>query len=788
MRRWISRPAAVLLLAPWIFAACGQDGGGDPAGPGADVSAPTSDTSAPIPPDPDVSNPLPPDPDTSAPLPPDPLPPPERYEEFGAALASVREEAEALSVEDFLARYDDGGETISELSYAPSAAAFMAEIDTALALTGEEQAHLEREGFVVLDRTAHPTYLTAYDAVYADDLPVLVTTDSILHAVHRSYDELLKSLELTVLIPALERMLATGQAHLSGIDTTGDPLLADAVADAELDLTAARSLLADGRVAAALGAAQDEAIDALLAHIAREEGLADVMLFGSARRLDTSQFKPRGHYEDDPALQRYFRSMMWLGRTDLRLRRPDPYNPTEWKFDHRAMTVAYVLYRALEDTGAMADWLIVDRIIEMMVGERDSMDMAAMTTFLGDAGITDYAGVSLADPAVLEEKLVAGGYGTQRIASHWLETDPFSSEVTPLPLSFTFMGQRYVVDSHVFSSVVYDRLVVDGVKVLRMLPDPRDVLFALGHDRVAPRLVDELEQAQHQGNLHMLRYLVDSYPEDFWAANLYNGWLQAIRSLNVPTTDATYPEPMRTEAWLDKTMNTQLASWAELRHDTLLYAKQSYTGGIACTYPDGYVEPYPDFFAALADYAARARENLATVTFADSWQQDYARTYFEDFEETMTRLEGLARKELADEPFGVDELAFLDDLIRMDPGCGDPVYSGWYPKLFWGGVDLYKEWKPTIADVHTDANDTLACGQPCANSPQVLHVGTGHINLMVFTTDSCEGPRAYVGPVTSYYEHRTVRELVRLTDSEWQERLTGTEPPLRPTWTGSFVR
>ncbi|MCB9248138.1 MAG: DUF3160 domain-containing protein [Ignavibacteriales bacterium] len=43
-------------------------------------------------------------------------------------------------------------------------------------------------------------------------------------------------------------------------------------------------------------------------------------------------------------------------------------------------------------------------------------------------------------------------------------------------------------------------------------------------------------------------------------------------------------------------MNSQLASWTELRHDNLLYAKQSYTGGVTCSYPFSYVEPIPAIF------------------------------------------------------------------------------------------------------------------------------------------------------------------------------------------------
>ena len=714
-------------------------------------------------------------------------PPPADYEAFAAALAEVHVEAASMTVDDFLQAYAVPGTPLATLSYSPAAAAFMDEISTSLALTAPELEAVESNGFAVLDRTRYRTYLEAYTAIWEDDLPVLVTTDSVLHAVHRSYDELLKTMELQILVPTLDRLLAAAHTQVAVVDPGADVLLAESLSDADLFLTIARSLLAGSRVATVRDATDDSEVDGLLDAIAAEQGLKDISIFGAPRRLDASQFEPRGHYEDDETLRRYFRAMIWLGRVDLRLRVPDPFTPGAWKFDMRALSAAYVLHRAVTDAGAMPDWQLMDRIIGLMVGERDSMDMTAMGRFLEDAGVNDYAAVTQGDPASLETQLVGGGYAEQRIASHWLATDPLSSEVTPLPLSFAFLGQRYVVDSHVFSQVVYDRIVVDGQKILRMLPDPRDAMFALGHDRLAPRLEGELREYQYQGNLHTVRWLVDRYAPDFWTANLYNRWLTALRTLNEPTLDAAYPEPMRTEAWLDKTTNTQLASWAELRHDTLLYAKQSYTGGIACTYPDGYVEPYPEFYAALAAYAHDAKAKLADVPFEDTWQRDRVDSYFDGFAGTMDRLEALARKELAGERFAPDDTEFLEDVIHMDPGCGDPGYSGWYAALFWGGADLHKEFKPTIADVHTDANDTGICGEPCANSPQILHVGTGHVNLMVFTADSCEGPRAYVGPVTSYYESAPARVLDRMTDSEWKGKLEGAQPPARPDWTASFV-
>ena len=76
---------------------------------------------------------------------------------------------------------------------------------------------------------------------------------------------------------------------------------------------------------------------------------------------------------------------------------------------------------------------------------------------------------------------------------------------------------------------------------------------------------------------------------------------------------------MRTEAWQRKQLQTQLASWAELRHDTVLYAKQSYTAGVKCEYPTGYVEPYPETYARIKFFAEEAARRIGAARF-HNWQ------------------------------------------------------------------------------------------------------------------------------------------------------------------------
>ena len=72
-----------------------------------------------------------------------------------------------------------------------------------LGLNDAESAKFSQNGFVISGRQAFPTFFYGYKAIYASDLPVFISADSILYAVHRSYDAILKELEQAQLIEAL---------------------------------------------------------------------------------------------------------------------------------------------------------------------------------------------------------------------------------------------------------------------------------------------------------------------------------------------------------------------------------------------------------------------------------------------------------------------------------------------------------------------------------------------------------------------------------------------------------
>ena len=670
-----------------------------------------------------------------------------------------------------------------ELGYTPSQATHLDTIQASpFSLNAAELAQLDARGFAITERHKFPSFSYGYVSLYMADLPLFVSADSILFALHRSYDKVLEAVERAALIPALDTMLDAMQASLTAgrIDALGP----EAVKDADLFLAVTRALLTNERPSLLAGGDAAQA-DRIFESAKGAEGADPLTIFGAERLVDYSQFAPRGHYNDelegDGSLARYFRAMMWLGRMDLRLIETLPDGTQV--FRRRQFDAALGLHALLDATGRTA-WQRLDRAIGAFVGEPDNMTVDQFSALMQDLGVTAVADLADLDDDRIAQAIVAGGYGQQRILSQYI-INGVGSKTLPLSAVFLLLGQRYVLDSHVFSNVVYDRVTTEP---WRMMPNPLDVAYAaLGNDQAVSLLDGELTTYGYAPNLESVRVLADAHGETFWNANLYNLWLSSLRALSPRAEDladpgaAGLPVVAATEAWGRRVLNTQLASWAELRHDTLLYAKQSYTGGASCEYPDAYVEPNPAFFASVARYAAHGRALLGELDLGEAQGLgEVIRRYFDHTAEVATTLEGMAVAQRTGAPYTEAQLEFINDAVVLQDGCGAPAgVEGWYARLFFDAL-AGLDYDPTIADVHTQPTD--AAGNEVG---RVLHVGTGMPRLGVFTVETCNGPRAYAGLVSSYFEQVT-EDFDRLTDERWSQALTGVTPA-DPVWMSDLV-
>lgn len=700
-----------------------------------------------------------------------------------------------LTASDLLARHAPNNTFYSDLKLAssPKNFAYFDSVQIKYKLTEGEIALLARNHFVVSERLSFGQIGNAFHDIYIKDLPVMVTTDAVLFALHASYDKILIALEASILEANLKLFLnGLAESFPKLVDryrTT--PGLQTALADVDIYVTLANSLLLEQQLKPQL--ATPAQVDALWQGIQAEQ-MTQIPLFSEReRKIDFSQFTVRGHYTSpfwtesgERTLAAYFKTMMWLGRIDFMLT-PPPLNSWElpWtREEMRRMNLGAVLLNELIDLAQVRPLLEEnDEMIRFLVGESDNLTPAEMRQILAEQGVTSAAQL-LDDPTydAVTTALRSSQNAGQKILSNFMMMDPFATEPDTLPVSYCVLGQRFIVDSYIFYNVVFPQIFYQNQKIWRPLPDALDAMFVLGNDNALPLLEKELNEYQYASQAAALRYLVNSYDPEFWDSSLYNVWLNSIRQLNPPSNIETLPLFMHSTAWQAQKLNTQLASWAQLRHDNLLYAKQSYTGGTGCSYPHSFVEPFPEFYESIGNFAAIAGAYFSEMPYS-GFTLHPIKTYFPKLEKVMRQLAEISRKEIARQPLSTEEILFLKEMLFVPAGSGEPPYTGWFGDLFIDPWTTVQE-DFVIADVHTQPTELDG-----TEIGRVLHVAVGNFNLGVFLGEAPANgytPTAFVGPVMSYYELKTLN-YDRMTDQRWAELVQRKNVPARPDWVNVYL-
>jgi hypothetical protein len=298
-----------------------------------------------------------------------------------------------------------------------------------------------------------------------------------------------------------------------------------------------------------------------------------------------------------------------------------------------------------------------------------------------------------------------------------------------------------------------------------------------------------------------------------WDQNAYYSWLYALKLNMEPVRPARRraltARFLKSEAYPDKTLVTSCGSWAQLRHDTILYAKQSYTSVGLTILQDyrhsAYVEARPAVFRQVANCARRvayklkavgrsnaeveqklirlgeAADRLAQIAQAElSGRQmsesdvDFCRGIGKSVKSMTTFSDQFGKAYLSERPAPVRSAAAEQkSLPRLDSetGMADPVEAE-AQRVSFGRTTNEDRRMALVADVHTDPN-----------FGRVLEAAVGD-PMKLYAVVPCWG-RQYlaVGACFSFYEF-TKPMSERLTDAEWQA--LSPKPPM-PEWTRSFV-
>jgi len=747
---------------------------------------------------------------------------------YGTEFARQLQALGQLPLSEFVSLYTPTNQYLPQITFDPTTADYWNEFNLrGFALNTDELPVFQTNGFVVSGRLGTYSFADSFYKVFVTDLPVFFSCDAALHAWHRSYMGMLEELEEVFLAKSLQSVLQSMAGHVDslGIQAAGTAL-ATGVLDADYFIAVARSLITGTNNYGSLG--QNARVLAALTAITNLQP-ACFNLFGTNRWVDFSQFQVRGHYETSQRLQRYFRAMTWCGQIDFRFTSSSPDNCSIGDNSLRELAGAVAVHVLLRDSGQFNNWKRMDDVVQMFVGVPDSLNFAQLSDLMNAAGIT--SPLNLPNQAALinlRSNLMSGQLGVQQIQSGYFFS-PLTRQQIKLPRSFTFLGQRFVPDAWAMGKCVFDRIIwdEDGIpdfsdKVMRRVPSALDIAFSVfGNDATVPDIASRIANPgglawrdgyPYQHNLVAARRVVDLQDPSVWTNNIYYCWLACLRELSAPTTGLEYPDAMRTRAWGMKTLNTQLASWTELRHDTVLYVKQPYTGNIICSYPDGFIEPRVSFWERMRDMALRTRDLMATlpttgeVVFEPNVPYDTSFTnsiggiytnrikFLNNFATNMSVLRDISAKELNRQTLSSNEVFFIQSLIedpRLYGGSGGTrTFSGWYPSLCYtnaraayGGWYASSDiWDALVTDVHTDPEDVIVGDPGC-----ILHEGVGAVQLLMVAVNWGPGDAGvYAGPVMSHYEFQ-LGPTTRQTDSEWKYQLRyGSGAPPTPDWTRSY--
>jgi hypothetical protein len=175
-------------------------------------------------------------------------------------------------------------------------------------------------------------------------------------------------------------------------------------------------------------------------------------------------------------------------------------------------------------------------------------------------------------------------------------TLPLVQSKSSCPVRSPSTGQRFVPDGWALAQVTFDRIKwneeIPGFtwfgKVIRRYPSALDVAYSVlvtarsagksasaCSTRPAGTIFGTACPTQH--NLTAVAATIERLSPAAWEDSIYVRWLAALRTLSAPTTDAHFPQAMRTRAWAMRTLNTQLASYTELKHDNRPFMPNSLT-------------------------------------------------------------------------------------------------------------------------------------------------------------------------------------------------------------------
>jgi hypothetical protein len=697
-----------------------------------------------------------------------------------------------------------------------------------LSLSSEATEMLENQSFVAVDWGRREDFVEAYKELERSDIPIFVTSDSVLHLYHIQFDETLKEIEekefyddiwqISVALnkkmkelygqvddEELKKAVNRNQAYFSVVlnllKPTSSQVETEEAKDDGFGLMGPRTIESEKFTAEDFANYKYETPEYIAEQVNKElilindhQGYKYSPNFEYSE--DYSQYKARGHYTRSEKLQNYFKAFMYLGRMTFLINGGEKLIVPEDVASVQTIQAAMIANELQLNPDLLEKWNRIYEITSFYVGISDDLTPFDYNESINKVftGEFDYNNLSQDKVLALQDELntkesprVTGGAGQCSVVVEE-EVGIIKNEEKCLDQAkgLRFMGQRFIPDSYIM-----EHLTLTNEKVgeylgqepsfttmypvpeigVKGLPRGLEVFAIFGSDRAKEIVQQEGDDnyANYEEAFNELKEEIDQFSDKEWHQNAYWSWMYNLKALT-GSYDETYPEFMRSTAWQDKQINSLLSSWTELRHDTILYAKQSYTNTFATSAnilpapkpkpPVGYVEPVTEFYKRLVVLTQNTREMLTSYDVLN----DVAKERLEQLEAIVLRLQNISEQELRNEELSSEDYEFIKYF-------GNEISSAVTE------VDNAGLKTTLIADVHTysDGVNNIA-----------LEEGVGYIQKLIVSYTLPDGRTLIgAGPIFSYYEFKQPTSN-RLTDEEWRKMLSSENKPEQPAWSRSF--
>jgi len=609
--------------------------------------------------------------------------------------------------------------------------------------------------------------------------PIFVTTDLAAHANHLVFDKLLQYCEEEYFFPQLVTVIdeyiktieeKREQIPGSVYDTsilyfqTAQALLALAPKRVEKDEDRYHKTFVYKKVNAAqvLGN-YPEQVGKEIEQMNKAVGIAQSAVFPEMKE-DYSQYKVRGHYTKNGVLGAYFRALMWFGRINFNLGGESASAKAAAK---SLAPVALFITDITENFQEIKKlWQSLFDPITELIGISDDISFYELAPLWKKIKGSGFAGW-YNDSAKLEN-FVSKEYKelrTPAISGYALfkENEGIADvgkkgELLP-PVGWRLFGQRYTLDSEIHNLVssprLYGREMVSGLDIMK-------VFGSKTADQLL-RVNDYPKLSGLEKTLNSLQQSAAKIKDDYWFSTYYTNILHQIKTQVVFENGAGFYFTEK-PGWNLKAMNSAHGTWAELRHDTILYVKQNYAemagGRFDPTFrtkplpkPVHYIEPNVPFWNTSAIGIQKLYRILEKYDFLDGRSAGILTRMHDIF----VKAAGISEQEAFDREVSAADLEWIRSVPRQLSGLVIALAggSGW-------ADDPDQLRMALVADVFTNAEIGV-----------VLEVAVGiPYRLYIPLNDKQGGKRIAVGYGFSYYEF-TQPMSDRLNNDQWKTIVYG---------------